>query len=194
MCCFLICFYNPNKFVSHTPRLEKGAVRQFRIAVCSQLRQRICCKAVAANKCRFPAVLQLRRHSGHRTVACTAAAAPSTAAGRRGRRAGALSHRENSRKAAATRTCVTPRLTRTRWPCTRLSAGSAASAGASLRSPSPARSCSTDCTKLHVPWPRQGGRALPVPWFGGQKPSARLPIPMCSFLHQHLHFPLAAWA
>lgn len=47
MCCFLICFYNPNKFVSHTPRLEKGAVRQFRIAVCSQLRQGICCKAVA---------------------------------------------------------------------------------------------------------------------------------------------------
>lgn len=76
MCCFLICFYNPNKFVSHTPRLEKGAVRQFRIAVCSQLRQGICCKAVAANKCRFPAVLQLRRHSGHHAGACTAATAP----------------------------------------------------------------------------------------------------------------------
>lgn len=61
MCCVLICFYNPNKFVSHTPRLEKGAVLQFKIAVCNQLRQRICCKAVAANKRRFPAVLQLCR-------------------------------------------------------------------------------------------------------------------------------------
>lgn len=82
MCCFLICFYNPNKFVSHTPRLEKGAVRQFRIAVCSQLRQGICCKAVAANKCRFPAVLRLRRHrSGHRS----AAARPRLPAPRRGR-------------------------------------------------------------------------------------------------------------
>lgn len=96
MCCFLICFYNPNKFVSHTPRLEKGAVRQFRIAVCSQLRQRICCKAVAANKCRFPAVLQLRQHSGHRAAACMAATAPGTAAGRWGRRAAAPSHGKNS--------------------------------------------------------------------------------------------------
>lgn len=61
MCCFLICFYNPNKFVSHTPRLEKGVVLQFRIAVCSQLRQRICCKAVAARKRRSPAVLWLHR-------------------------------------------------------------------------------------------------------------------------------------
>lgn len=61
MCCFLICFYNPNKFVSHTPRLEKGVVLQFRIAVCSQLRQRICCKAVAARKRRSPAVLRLHR-------------------------------------------------------------------------------------------------------------------------------------
>lgn len=92
MCRFLICFYNPNKFVSHTPRLEKGAVRQFKIAVCSQLRQRICCKAAAANKRRSPAVLQLRRRSGHR------AAATAAPASLRGRRAGAPWHRENSRE------------------------------------------------------------------------------------------------
>jgi len=119
MCCFLIRFYNPNKFVSHTPRLEKGAVRQFRIAVCSQLRQRICCKAVAANKRRFPAALRLRRRSGHRT----ATAAPSTA---RELRAAGSSSRAYLRH---------PRLPRTWWPCSRLRADGRASAGAALRPP-----------------------------------------------------------
>lgn len=101
---FLICFYNPNKFVSHTPRLEKGAVRQFRIAVCSQLRQGICCKAVAANKCWF---------------SCCAAAPPAPLRSPHGTEARKVTRSQEPR-GQQPHVPASPPLTRTRWPCWRL--------------------------------------------------------------------------
>lgn len=164
MCCFLICFYNPNKFVSHTPRLEKGAVRQFRIAVCSQLRQRICCKAVAANNRRSPAVLQLRRHAGHRAEARAAAAAPGTAAarreGERELRATGGTAGEQQPRVPASPPADKDAVALQKGLCRRRS-----TAGASLRPPS--------CLLLGPRAVASSGR----PQFRGQKPSAHPPNP-----------------
>lgn len=115
MCCFLICFYNPNKFVSHTPRLEKGVVLQFRIAVCSQLRQRICCKAVAARKRRSPAVLWLHRCW---PLLCTRTATTSPSRwGRGARDLPCFKHRSQGKQLSSHTHLCHLQLVRTRWLC-----------------------------------------------------------------------------